>query len=596
MDVEQVVNQLGGFGKYQLLITSLAYFTVIFCSQHVVQDSFINYTPDHRCFVPSCDSDTSTYDEEFLNFTTPFEDNSWARCNYRPKLTNTSSDGTKTKRRLATGRHGAYKESFEQVQNVRLDKSDIECTEENFDDETTMKCDKGWIYDHEIFEKTTTTEFDLTCSKAYITGLTTTTYSFGMFLGALSMGVLADKLGRKVAFLVSVGLTLAGGVAGALSVSPLMLILARVPTGIGAVGLFECAFILSIEFMPVKHRSTVGLLINVLFALGEALVGVYAIFIRRWRALQLTIVLPSAILGLYYWFLPESLRWLVSKGKQKEALELVTKIAKFNGVEVPDCSFMEKGSAENEEAATSKKRSAFDLLRTPIMRKRTLNMFFIWIVVNLVYYGVSQNAVHLGGDIFVNFIGMMLIEIPSYFLTALVFDRIGHKGTLAATLLLAGVACTATGFVSKDAETTIVVLSLIGKFGAAAAFSIIYVYASEIFPTEYRSIGVGSCSMCARFGGMAAPLVAFLGEDYPALPLLIFGFISCISVISVLFLPETVGCALPQTLEESEEFGSDQSIWYFSFCSSRGRRNSRTVMSKSPANHESDSVLQVDSI
>lgn len=65
-------------------------------------------------------------------------------------------------------------------------------------------------------------------------------------------------------------------------------------------------------------------------------------------------------------------------------------------------------------------------------------------------------------------------------------------------------------YCSPDADTTLVVLSLIGKFGAAASFSIVYVYASEIFPTEYRSIGVGSCSMFARVGGMVAPLIASL--------------------------------------------------------------------------------------
>jgi hypothetical protein len=53
--------------------------------------------------------------------------------------------------------------------------------------------------------------------------------------------------------------------------------------------------------MPQQHRSVVGLLISVSFALGEATVGVYAIFIRRWRMLQLTISLPMFVLGISYW-------------------------------------------------------------------------------------------------------------------------------------------------------------------------------------------------------------------------------------------------------------------------------------------------------
>lgn len=53
--------------------------------------------------------------------------------------------------------------------------------------------------------------------------------------------------------------------------------------------------------MPVEHRSKVMLLINISYAIGESLVGVWAVFIRRWRPLQLTIALPALILATYYW-------------------------------------------------------------------------------------------------------------------------------------------------------------------------------------------------------------------------------------------------------------------------------------------------------
>ena len=52
--------------------------------------------------------------------------------------------------------------------------------------------------------------------------------------------------------------------------------------------------------------------------------------------------------------------------------------------------------------------------------------------------------------------------------------------------------------------------ALVGKFGAAAAFAIVYVYASEIFPTDYRGVGVGACSMFARVGGLCAPVIVEL--------------------------------------------------------------------------------------
>lgn len=61
-----------------------------------------------------------------------------------------------------------------------------------------------------------------------------------------------------------------------------------------------------------------------------------------------------------------------------------------------------------------------------------------------------------------------------------------------------------------DDATTLMVLSLIGKFGSAASFCIIYAFSSEIFPTNYRGIGVGACSLFARLGGTFSPFVASL--------------------------------------------------------------------------------------
>ena len=59
-------------------------------------------------------------------------------------------------------------------------------------------------------------------------------------------------------------------------------------------------------------------------------------------------------------------------------------------------------------------------------------------------------------------------------------------------------------------ETTIMVMSMMGKFGIAAAFAIVYVYTAEIFPTPIRSLGIGICSTSARFGGIIAPFVVHL--------------------------------------------------------------------------------------
>jgi len=358
---------------------------------------------------------------------------------------------------------------------------------------------------------------------------------------------------------------------GAFSVNAAMLLSARVIAGVGAVGMFSLSLVLLVEMMPMKHRTTFGIAINILFALGEALVGVVAIFVRRWRPLQLIISTPAAILLFTYWYIPESLTWLLQQKKYDRAEKLVNRMTEVNKAS-PIENLELKSQEDSGPADDQQGKNVLDLVRSPVLRAVTLNMFYIWFATNIVYYGTSQNSGNLSGNLFVNFIALMLIEIPSYLCVGLFMDRVGHKTMLFFMMLLASVSCITCGLLSPDSTTPIVVLSLIGKFGGSGCFAIIYVYATEIFPTAYRSVGVGACSMIARISGILSPLVAGIGTTHPRVPLLIFGGLAAISLISCLYQPETVGRPLPQTLKDCEDLVSSQGMFDFlKFCAKAPR-------------------------
>ncbi|KAK8719526.1 hypothetical protein OTU49_013981 [Cherax quadricarinatus] len=509
-------------------------------------------TLPHRCVVPSCDDNSTQYNQTFVEWAIPEGD----QCHVRI------------------------------LENIT-----DQCHPDTFSNLTTS-CSE-WVYDTSLFSATTVTEFDLTCDRAFLGPLAGSMYMIGMLVGAIVIGDLADRFGRKNGILVSVLLLGGGGVLSAVSPTYYMFLLMRFFTGAGGVGLFQVIFVLAVEFVGAKWRTFCGIFIEVPFALGESLTGVMAIFIRDWRYLQVAVTAPAFLLITYNWIMPESVRWLVAQDRKTEARKIIERAARFNAVEVPKYMLdddnvqvstidgvLSVSNSKVELVSETKpedqiKKTVIDLLRTPNMRKRSFNMFFCWAVCTLVYYGLSSNSGNLGGNIFVNFIATMLIEIPSYIFSFLVLDRMGRKGTLSFVLLLGGVSCFISGFVPEGYEWLVVVLSLLGKFGIAAAFAIIYIYSAEIFPTDYRSVGIGACSMCARVGGILAPFIASLARTYRPLPLIIFGALSIVSGCLVVFLPETVGCELPQTLQESESFGSDQSIWYFS-CFAK-RRNKPSI-------------------
>ena len=84
------------------------------------------------------------------------------------------------------------------------------------------------------------------------------------------------------------------------------------------------------ELAGAKYRTPAGIWIEVPFAIGEALAGVLAIFIRDWRTFQYVSSVPIFLCCLIHFWLPESPRWLLANGKTKELQETVNKISRMN--------------------------------------------------------------------------------------------------------------------------------------------------------------------------------------------------------------------------------------------------------------------------
>ena len=89
--------------------------------------------------------------------------------------------------------------------------------------------------------------------------------------------------------------------------------------------------------------------------------------------------------------------------------------------------------------------------------------------------------------------------------------------------------------------------AMVGKFGIAASFAIVFVYAAELLPTPLRSAGMGLCSLSARIGGVVAPMVVLLPGS---LPMMIFGTAALMAGLLILILPETLGKPLPGKVDD----------------------------------------------
>ncbi|XP_071956981.1 organic cation transporter protein-like [Antedon mediterranea] len=259
-------------------------------------------------------------------------------------------------------------------------------------------------------------------------------------------------------------------------------------------------------------------------------------------------------------FIPESVRWLISQKRFDEAEDLIKECAKVNKVsleELPDNLFEEQ-KLEMEKAGHDVTYTVVDLFRTPNLRMKTINILYNWLVNSLVYYGLSLSTASLGGRDYLAFILSGVVEIPAYIVAIPAIGTFGRKRVLCAFMVLGGVACLTTVWVPMGWGRTTV--SLIGKFGIAASFGIIYVFSAELYPTPVRSVGMGTSSMSARVGGILAPIILEIGKIWPPLPLMIFSFMSISAGLLALLLPETLNKELPETIEDGETIGKRKKV------------------------------------
>lgn len=525
MHFDELLGVLGEFGPYQKFVYFLVCLPSIIAAFHMVNSVFLLGIPKHRCKLPNYPNDTflsqGPVHDDLIKAFIPTE--------------------------LSADNDVIYKQCY------------VFSTpgSGNVTGGPEQSC-SAWVYDRTVYENTFASEQNLICGKAIWASNAKMVFFAGVFVGALLLGALSDKIGRKKTLILSVLGLLASSLAVAWADNFYLFCVLRFIVGFCCAGTFMSAFVLGMEIVGPSKRLWAGIVIEYFFALGLVLLCLVGYLVREWKYNEIVLSVPSAIILVYWWLLPESPRWLINRGKFEEAKVIIRKIAKRNKVEVTE---KQLDSLERDETATGQ---LWHLFTSRVLFVRTIVIFINWCVVSMVYYGLSLNSGNLAGDFYLNFFLTGLVEFPAYTLCLVLLDRVGRKKLHCACMVLGGLACISTIFTVLYIEKrhqmyTTVILAMLGKIGAAAAFAVIYVWSAELYPTVVRNAGMGASSSCARVGGMVSPYIADLstlvgGHFGQALPLVVFGASSVIAGLLSLILPETLGTNLPETIEDGKEF------------------------------------------
>jgi len=415
---------------------------------------------------------------------------------------------------------------------------------------TAPSCSQ-WVYDTSVFTSTVVSQFNLVCDNSYLKTAATTVYMLGMLFGSFFFGWFGDKFGRKWAFFVTTMCLSIGSVCAALSPNIWMYMVARFVTSCGGVGIFITSFVLALEFVGPKYRTICGIAIEFPFAFGELYIVGLAYLIRDWQMYQLAIGLPFFLFLVYMLKIPESVRWLRMQGRHQEARNVLSRVAEFNNVILPN--YPEDDIVEETEPV-----GLTSIFLQPTLRLRFVIMALNWIVATLGYYGLGLSSVSLSSDPFSSFALSATMEIPSYIFCLLCLDRFGRRGILAFSQILAGSTCILAALTPANLEMVRVVLTLIGKFGASASFAIVFVFTAELFPTPIRNSAIGLCSTSARVGAIFTPFIVSLSATNPLVLYLVLGISCAVGGVAALWLPETAGLPLPDTIEQALQVGRSQ--------------------------------------
>jgi len=383
-----------------------------------------------------------------------------------------------------------------------------------------------------------------------------------MMIGTVSSGILSDLFGRKKVMIGTAIIFAIVSCCCAASSDMYVFMGLRFFVSMSGIALYTTCFVYSLEIIGGKWNTLIGIGFQIPWAIAYMILPGLAYALPYWPHLQLAISLPCLLFLLVLLIpdlIPESPKWLLAQGFEKEAEEILDRAAEMN--KMPPQSFtrfQEKGGAS---APAKQDWSYLEIFQSPHTIVCALAMFFLWFANSLVYYGLLLNAGSLmPGNIYINNFISGVLELVAYILTIVVFLFGGRRYPQAITMFFAGVALflTLVGYSTEEEntdETVKLVFGQLGKFAITGSFAMIYLYAAELFPTVLRNSGMSFSSFWARVGSVIAPFAGReLGKLDPRSPIYLFGIVSLIAGFLTLVLPETKDTVLRDTIKEGEHF------------------------------------------
>ncbi|MCP1853479.1 MULTISPECIES: MFS transporter [unclassified Bradyrhizobium] len=351
------------------------------------------------------------------------------------------------------------------------------------------------------------------------TGLLSSMSFLGMFAGAASAGLLADRFGRARVFQVSMIFWGLGSLCCGLSTTATALGASRLLLGFGMGMEFPVAQSMVSEIMPARNRGRYIAFLEGFWPLGFIASGLLTYFVLQvadWRWVFILQAIPAVFVLVVRRFVPESPRWLASHGYSERAEATVRDIEsrvrdRLGGKELPP--------VVRQVAAPASEVTGLRTLFSGIYAKRTTMLWTLWFFALLGFYGLTTwlgallqaKGFPITKSVFYTIL-ISLAGIPGFLVSAWLVESWGRKATLVMNLLCGAIACHFYG--SAADQTQLIIAGLCMQFFLFGMWSALYAYTPELYPTHVRATGTGFASAVGRIGSLIGPYV--IGVILPA--------------------------------------------------------------------------------